>query len=50
VFKDDRLEYPLEYFVEHLSVCLLLLIKPLLRTIVVLDRNWQESDHYDSVR
>jgi hypothetical protein len=29
--KSERLEYPPEYFIQHLSVCLLLLIHPLLR-------------------
>jgi hypothetical protein len=46
----ERLEYPPDYFVQHLLVCLPLLIEPLLRNITVLDWNWQESDHYDGVR
>jgi len=49
LYKGERLEYPLEYFFQHLSVCLPLLIQPLLMNIVVLDWNEQESDHYDSV-
>jgi hypothetical protein len=44
------LEYLAEYLVQHLSVCMPLLIQPHLRNIALLDRNWQESDHYDSVR
>jgi len=50
LFKGERVEYPPEYLVQHLSVCLLLLIQPLLRNIAVLDRNPEESDHYDAVR
>jgi len=50
LFKGERLEYPPEYLVQHLSVCMPLLINPLLRNIAVLDRNRQESDHYDAVR
>jgi hypothetical protein len=38
-FKGERLEYPPEYFVQHLTVCLPLLIQPLLRNIAVLVRN-----------
>jgi hypothetical protein len=49
VFKSERLEYPPEYFVKHLSVCLPLLIKPLRRNIAVLDWNRQKSDHYYAV-
>jgi len=45
----ERLEYPPEYLVQHLSVCFPLLIQPLLRNIVVVDWNRQESDHYDAV-
>jgi len=50
LFKGEMVEYPPEYFVQHLSVRLPLLIQLLLRDIVVLDWNPQESDHYDSVR
>jgi hypothetical protein len=50
LFKGERLEYPPEYFIQHLSVCLPLLIQPLLRKIAVLDRNRLESDHYEGVR
>jgi hypothetical protein len=39
LFKGDLLERLPEYFIQHLSVCLLLLIQPLLRNIVVLDWN-----------
>jgi len=49
LLKCERLEYPPEYFIQHLSVCLPLLIQPLLRNIAVLDWNWQESDCYDGV-
>jgi len=45
LFKGERLEYPPEYIVQHLSVCLMLLIQLLLRNIEVLDWNRQESDH-----
>jgi hypothetical protein len=38
-FKGERLEYPLEYFVQHLTVCLPLHIQPLLRNIALLDWN-----------
>jgi len=50
VFKGERLEYPPEYLIHHLSVCMPLLIEPFLRNIAVLDRNGQESDQYDAVR
>jgi hypothetical protein len=43
------LEYSPQYFVRHLSVCLLLLIQLLLRNIAVLNCNRQESDQYDDV-
>jgi len=46
----EWLESTLEYFVEHLSVCLPLLIQPLLRNFLVLDWNRYEGDHYDAVR
>jgi len=46
----ERLEYLPEYFVQHLSDCLPLLIQPLLSNIVVPDWNRQESEHYDAVR
>jgi len=49
VFKGEWLEYPTEYFVQHLLVCLLLLIQSPRRNIVVPDWNWPESDHYDAV-
>jgi hypothetical protein len=48
-FTGERLEYPLEYFVQHLSIHLLLFIQLLLRNIADLDPNQQESDHYDTV-
>jgi hypothetical protein len=35
----EWVEYPLEYFIQHLSDCLPLLIQPFLRNIAVLDRN-----------
>jgi hypothetical protein len=46
----ERLEYPLEYFVQHHSVFLAVLMQLLLRDIAVLDWNQQESHHYDAVR
>jgi len=45
----ERLEYPPEYCVQHLSVCLLLLNQLVLRKRAVLNRNWQESDNHDAV-
>jgi hypothetical protein len=50
MFTGESLEYPPDYFVQHLSVCLPLLIEQRLRNITVLDWNRQESDHYDGVR
>jgi hypothetical protein len=50
LFKGGRLEYLPDYFVQHLTVCFLLLIQLLLTNIAVLDWNQQESDHYDGVR
>jgi len=50
LLKDERVEYLPEYLVQHLSVCLPLLIQWLLRNIAVPDRNRQESDHYDAER
>jgi len=44
-----RLNYPAEYFLQRLSVCLPLLIQPLLRINAVLHWNRQESDHYNAV-
>jgi len=49
LFQGERLEYPPEYFVQHLSVCLQLFIQLLPRNSAVFDRNWHESDHYDAV-
>jgi hypothetical protein len=49
LIKVAGLEYPPENLIQHLSVCLLLFIEPCVRNIAVLDRNWQESDHYDTV-
>jgi hypothetical protein len=39
LFKGEWLQDPPEYFVQHLSVCLPLLIQLHLRTIAVLDWN-----------
>jgi len=39
LFKGEWVEYLPEYFVEHLSVCLPLLIQPLLMNIAVPDWN-----------
>jgi len=49
LFTSVWLEYLPVYFVQHLSVCLLLPIQPRLRNIVVLDSDRQESNHYDAV-
>jgi hypothetical protein len=48
-FKCEWQKYLPEDFVQPLSVCLPLLTQSLLGNIVVLDLNWQESDHYDVV-
>jgi hypothetical protein len=37
LFKGERLQYTLEYIVQHRSVCWLLLIQPLLKYVVILD-------------
>jgi len=37
LFKVERVESPPEYFIQHFSVCLPLLIQPLLRNMVLLD-------------
>jgi hypothetical protein len=50
LFRGERLEYPPEYLIQHLPVCLPLLIQWLLGNIAFLDRNWQESDRYKDVR
>jgi hypothetical protein len=50
VFKGERLEHPPEYFVQHLSDCMPLLIQPLLRNLAGPDRNRQASNHHDTVR
>ena len=49
LFKGARWEYQPEYFVQHLLVCLPLLILPRLRNIAVLDWNQQKSNDYDDV-
>jgi len=49
LIEGERVEYPPEYLVQHLSVCLPLLIQPHLRNIAVLDRNRQESEYYDAL-
>jgi hypothetical protein len=38
-FNSERLEYPPQYFVQHLTICMPLLIQLLLRYIAVLDWN-----------
>ena len=49
VFNGDRLVYPPEYPVQHLSVCFPLLTQPLLGTIAVLDEIWQECNLSENV-
>jgi hypothetical protein len=49
LIKGGRLEYRLEYLVQHLFVFMPMLVQPHGRNIAVLDRNRQESDHYDAV-
>jgi len=50
LFEGEWLEYLPEYFVQHLTVCLPLLIHPLLTNLAVLDCNQLESDHDEAVR
>jgi hypothetical protein len=50
LFQGERLVCPPEIFVQHVPVCLPLLMQPVLRNIAVLDRSGQERDHYDGVR
>jgi hypothetical protein len=45
LLKGERVEYPPEYLVQHLSVWLVLVIPPLLTNIEGLDQDRQESDH-----
>ena len=49
LFKGERLGYPPGYLIQHLLVCMLLLIKPLLRNVALFDWNRQENDQYDAV-
>jgi hypothetical protein len=49
LFNGGRLEYLPQYFVQHLSVCLPLLIHPFLRNIMVLDGNREKRVDCDSV-
>jgi hypothetical protein len=44
-----RWEYPPEYFVQHLTVCLPLLFPAHLKHIVVYYLNRLESDHYNGM-
>jgi hypothetical protein len=45
LFKDVRLEFMVEYSIQHLLVCSLLFIELRRRNIPVLGRNWQKSNH-----
>jgi hypothetical protein len=45
----ERLKYTQEYHLQQLSVCLPPLIQPLTKNSAVLDWNWQESHHHDTV-
>jgi hypothetical protein len=49
LFKVERLEWPLVYLLQHLSVYLPQLIQPHLRNIVVPHLNLQDRDHYNTV-
>jgi hypothetical protein len=49
LYKGERMEYLPEYFVQHLSVGLPLLIQPLLRNIALLDWNREEGNNHDIV-
>jgi hypothetical protein len=49
MLKGEKLQSLPEYFVQHPWFCMPLLILMLLRYIVVLDWNRQESDHYHGV-
>jgi len=50
VFKGVGLDYLTEYIVQRLSVSLVLLVQPLLRSTAVLDQKQQESEHCYAVR
>jgi len=50
MFTGQWLESPPEYFVQHLTDSLPLLIQPLLRNIVDRDWNTSESDNSEAVR
>jgi len=49
LLKGEWLECLPQYFNQHLSVCVLLLIQPLLTNIAVLEWNLQQSNHYDGI-
>jgi hypothetical protein len=49
LFTGEWLEFLLADHIQHIVVCLPLLIQPLLRNIAVPDRNRQESDRDDEV-
>ena len=49
LFKCERIEYPPEYLIQHLSVCVTLHMQPVQCNIAGVDRERQESDHYDTV-
>jgi hypothetical protein len=46
----DKLEHLLEYLIQHLLICLPLLIQPLRRNGAVCEWNRQESNYYHAVR
>jgi len=50
LFNGERLKFLAQYSVQHLSVCLPLLMPPLWRNIVVIDCSRQGSDQYIAVR
>jgi hypothetical protein len=50
LLKGGRLDYPMEYLVQHVPVCFQQLIQLLQINSAVLDWNMQECDHYDGVR
>jgi hypothetical protein len=50
MFKAGWLEYPPEYLIQYLSVCLPLLIQLYLINIAFRDPNWQDGGHYNAMR
>ena len=49
MFPGERREYPPQYLVQHLSVCLLPHITPFAGNLGSQDWNWQKINHYEGV-